>query len=277
MRIAHFTLILLLCACAHQLGAQAHRQAVELDEARMALPPPRRPRYDSTLLHSNLLRIKEIATQQRQFHDSTAVEVLERMPWQSMCVVTDWTASMYSHDAMLIRWHLDRINAGRIGHLCLFNDGDGKYDDEKEIGLTGGIYHCGGADSLGLWQAITGATLGGNGGDHRENVLEALLEGIWACPDCSEIVLVADNVAPIRDFSLLPEIDRPVRVVLFGVYKDGVNADYLNLAYRTHGSLHTRNHDVEDIGQLLLHGSLALEGQVYELREGNFVKVKEGK
>jgi hypothetical protein len=231
------------------------------------------PRFDTTKLRANLDIVYKIIDGQKSSTDSTAIHVLDRHPeWKNALVVIDWTASMYRQGAMVIAWQQAHRTESRIRHFVFFNDGDQQYDEDKVVGQTGGIYETA-ADTLpAMLPTIEAVTLGGEGGDHRENDLEALLSGLASCPDCEQIILIADNSGPVRDMALLEMIDLPVRVLLCGVYKDVVETDYLEIADRTHGSLHTRERDLDDLRGSMVHGILTLGDKQYGLRGQHWVK-----
>lgn len=231
------------------------------------------PRFDSTELRQNFNRVRRIFRQEETYHDSTAIRVFDRnRDWEGMVVIADWTASMYRHGAQFIQWLLENRDRGSVRHFVLFNDGDGKYDHEKVIGSTGGIYTTTDDSDEQLNTAMESATLGGEGGDHRENDLEALLRGMELCPDCPRLVLIADNSGPVRDLSLLLQVDQPVTIVLCGVYKEDIHPDYLTIAHFTGGSIHTRDQDYRDIAGMLQHRMLVLGENEYELKGKRFVK-----
>jgi hypothetical protein len=233
----------------------------------------RPPRFDTTDLRKNHDRVLRIFHSEETYHDSTAINVFVRNPdWEGMVVVADWTASMYRHGAQFIQWLLANRDRGSVRHFVLFNDGDAKYDDEKVIGSTGGIYATDDDTDEQLNAAMEAATMGGEGGDHRENDLEALLRGMELCPDCARLVLIADNSGPVRDLPLLIQIDKPVTIVLCGVYKEDIHPDYLTIAHFTGGSIHTRDQDYSDIAAMVQHRMLVLGENEYELKGKRFVK-----
>ena len=85
----------------------------------------------------------------------------------------------------------------------------------------------------------------GNGGDPEENDVEAILKGIQKYPDFKNLILIADNNSCMRDYCLVKDIKVPVKVVLCGTYS-GINPQYINLAYKTKGSIHTIEDDISD-------------------------------
>ncbi len=207
-------------------------------------------------------------------NDSTIFKALERhRDWKNMLVVTDLTGSMSPYTAQLLLWFKLNEVDNRIGHLVFFNDGDSTPDEDKEIGETGGLYDGKAATFEEIARLANRAVEGGNGGDNEENNIEALLFGLDACPDCEEIVMIADNYASPRDLSLLSRVDRPVRIVLCGT-EYGINIDYLNLALTTGGSLHTIEADIEDLKRLNDGEELRIGKEVFIIRDGKFELLK---
>jgi hypothetical protein len=111
----------------------------------------------------------------------------------------------------------------------------------------------------------------GSGGDAPENDLEALRESIKMNPD-GEQILIADNWAPLKDYSLIGDITRPVRIVLCGT-QWGVNVDYLNLARATGGSVHTMENDLLDLAKMNEGEEVSIGRETFKISKGKFVKI----
>jgi hypothetical protein len=80
--------------------------------------------------------------------------------------------------------------------------------------------------------------------------------------------LLADD-SDMRDIKLLKRIRKPVHVIICGT-KKGINAQYLQLAYRTKGSVHTANNDV-DMRTIRDGQQIVLDKDVFEFRGGEFI------
>ena len=181
--------------------------------------------------------------------DSTVYKVFSRHPeWKNVLVVNDWTGSMYGYGGQVIQWHILNREVSGIKQITLFNDGDMKPTSDKKIGSAGGIY-IERADNIErlihLFQLVM--TKGG-GGDGPENDIEAILATISDRDSISEIVLIGDNFACVRDISLADRIPFPVRVIVCG-YKEsyGINPDLVYLAKVTNGGLYTIEEDLENL------------------------------
>ncbi|MBI1222301.1 MAG: hypothetical protein GC180_06820 [Bacteroidetes bacterium] len=176
--------------------------------------------------------------------DSSVYKAFDRnKQWNNALVVIDWTSSMYQYSAQCLAWHLDNIDTSGIKYFAFFNDGDAKWEYEKKLGETGGIYF-GSSDNMNkVVRVFNTAMRKGLGGEMPENDIEAIIKSMEKYEDYQELILVADN-SMIRDFDLWDQIKHPVAVIL----ADGdwtVNPQYLNLAYLTGGSFHTGAADID--------------------------------
>ena len=107
----------------------------------------------------------------------------------------------------------------------------------------------------------------GTGGDFPENVTEALLVAEKQFPKAEKNILIADNWAPIRDKELIGQLKKPVMVILCGVRNNDINLDYLNLAFKSKGSLHLMEEDITNLSKMK-------EGEVLTIGKKNFKLIK---
>lgn len=213
------------------------------------------------------LSIAQAKKIRKKLADSTVLKVLDRNKWENLVVVSDLTGSMSPFVVQLILWFKLNELEKRVSHVTFFNDGNFTPDIKKVIGNTGGIYHSKGGDYEDTRDLALKTIKNGYGGDGPENDLEAILEAIERNPDAKEIVLIADNFAPIKDMRLLAKIKKPVRVVLCGAVS-GVNIQYLQLARYTKGSVHSMEKDLTDLAGMS-------EGRTFEI-SGKFFKIVDG-
>jgi hypothetical protein len=85
-------------------------------------------------------------------------------------------------------------------------------------------------------------------------------------------VVVADNESCTRDFRLIKFLDTPVKVILTNV-KGPINPQYINMAYKSGGSLHTSEDDYYNYvfkGLADSNQKLILNGVSYVLNEEGF-------
>ncbi len=208
------------------------------------------------------------------FKDSTVLKVLNRnRQWGIKLIVTDLTGSMYPYAGQVLVWYKLNYMKEKKSQLLFFNDGDKKPMELKRPGKTGGIYVCEDCDYMHLFNTMINTILGGNGGDNPENDIEALMVATYNVKKFDQLILIADNNSPVRDLELLRKVKFPVNIILCGV-KDYVSLEYLNIAYKTGGSVHTIEEDITSIAQALDGETITIGTESYKLMNGEFVVVK---
>ena len=214
--------------------------------------------------------LKKMFSFETSSFDTTVMAVLNRnKQWKDILFACDVTGSMSPYSAQLLIWNKLNFNARRAKYFTFFNDGDNTPDRKKRIGRTGGIYHTEASSVEDIEHTAQTAMTNGGGGDAPENDIEALLAAIEKCPDAGEVVLIADNLAPIKDIELLSKIKIPVHVILCGTQGGALNSEYIQLAYQTKGSIHTIESDLKDLYKLN-------EGAAFKLGKNNYI-LKNGK
>lgn len=187
-------------------------------------------------------------------------------------VVTDITGSMSPYMEQVMLWHALNFADNKTLRYVFFNDGDEKPDASKVIGKTGGLYSCQGnvKDLKTVIHTIEKGSNAGGGGDAEENDLEAVLaaHGKVGAKGNEPIILIADNNSPVRDISLLSKVKVPVHVILCGGVH--INEEYLEIALRTGGSVHTIEESIMDLSKRKEGETIRLNGVEYIFREGHF-------
>jgi hypothetical protein len=199
-------------------------------------------------------------------------KVLNRHPqWKKNVIVSDLTASMYPYAKQINTWlKLYFMKDTAQPYFVFFNDGDNKKDIDKKIGATGGIYFCRAKNSDELVGTMKHAIKRGEGGDAPENVVEALLAATKRVRNIDNIILIADNWAKVRDLILISRVKVPVRVILCGVYEGmEINTDYLNIAYKTKGSIHTIEQDISELINQTAGKRFNINGFDYIIKNGS--------
>jgi len=207
--------------------------------------------------------------------------------WKGKVVVTDITQSMNPYLEEVLIWHLLNLKEGEFTKYLFFNDGDKKMASAKKVGSTGGIYSC-----EGVWEDLPtiistmhlSMDRGLGGGEPPENDLEAVLAGIQETKDVEELVLIADSYSRVRDMALLSEIKIPIRIILCGAeesngfyrgLKPDINEEYLTIAHRTKGSIHTLRQDILDLSEKKDGEVVEIGDHRYVLRNRQFIKLSE--
>lgn len=207
--------------------------------------------------------------------NSVVFNVLKRnKQWKSKLVVADLTGSMYPYAQQVSTWlKLYFSKDSTSQHFAFFNDGDNKRDDEKKIGAAGGVYYCKAKSVEELVTSMEYTIKKGQGGDAPENVIEGILFGLSKSGKVDDVILVADNWAKVRDIKLLSRVKVPVHVILCGVFEGmEINEDYMNIAFKTNGSLHTIEQDISNLMKQNTGKKFNVNGVDYIIKNGN-VKV----
>lgn len=191
--------------------------------------------------------------------------------WQNKLIVADLTGSMYPYAQQLSTWlKLHFVRDTTSQNFAFFNDGDKKRDDDKKIGATGGVYFCKAKNVDELIGTMELTIKKGQGGDAPENVIEGLIFGLNKSGKVEDVILIADNWAKARDIKLLPRVKVPVHVILCGVYEGmEINEDYLNIAYKTKGSVHTIEQDITDLMKQTTGKKFNINGVDYIIKNGS--------
>lgn len=226
-------------------------------------------------LDAELTSINGVLEGKTTISDSTILKTFARnKEWKDMLVITDVTGSMTPYTAQLILWLKLNTKDERTKHFTFFNDGDRKPDGRKDVGKTGGIYSIASNEYQKVAEKAIEAMKNGSGGDMQENDIEAVLKGVKDCPECKNIVLIADNFAPVRDVELLKQVKKPIKIILCGTSM-GINTQYLDIARATGGSVHTMESDLDNLLKKNDGEVVELDGKKYKIVKGKFVVVKE--
>jgi hypothetical protein len=213
----------------------------------------------------NVLKGKDI------LKDSTYIKVMNRNKWQDVAIVNDFTSSMSAYIAEVLVWHSLNLQKriSNINGYAFFNDGNLTPDNKKVIGQTGGIYYTNSQNLDSILNTAVNTIEHGGGGDNEENNVEALIEAQKQFPKARGLVMVADNWANMRDTSLISQIKLPVKVVLCGALSN-INTQYIDLAYRTKGSIHTIEEDIVDLRKITEGKVIVINKKRYRLIKGSF-------
>jgi len=204
------------------------------------------------------------------FRDTIVPIVLNRNPqWTNKLMIVDVTSSMTPYAEQVKVWYNRHQNIQNQTQFVLFNDGNNQFDIDKKIGTTGGIYYCPFCPYDDFLDTLKNVRLRGEGGDAPENDMEAIIEAINNSSNYSDIIVIVDNLSPVRDISLLSNLTQPVRIILCG--KIPINEEYINIAYQTGGSIHTKKEDITDFSRKLNGIRLQIGRDLYILTRGRFV------
>jgi len=208
------------------------------------------------------------------FRDSIVIKAFQRNKWKNTTVVSDFTGSMAPYIAQTLVWYKLTFQTKDISEFVFFNDGDATPDYKKKAGKTGGVYYCNTFCKDSVLKTAYKCLRGGYGGDVPENNIEACLYAIKKNPNIKEIVMIADNWAPMRDYSMLSSIKVPVHIIICGINPEfGINPQYLDLARQTNGTVHTLEEDISKLSKVAEGQTIEIDGITYKIWAGRFIKV----
>jgi len=191
--------------------------------------------------------------------------------WEKTMIV-DLTGSMTPYISQYMLWLRLNYNRNEDQNYVFFNDGNDNLRryGEKKIGKTGGIYAVNNKNGFEkIIQTIEKVMLNGHGGDIPENNIEALLYAEKKYPDAKNLIMVADNYATPRDMKLIKQLTKPVNVILCGVNGNNVNTNYMDLAFKTKGSLHTMEADLNELYKIK-------DGEEFEFMGKKYIITNDG-
>jgi hypothetical protein len=206
-------------------------------------------------------------------NDTVVTAVLNRNNWTEKLIVCDLTGSMTPYASQLSLWYLLNQKLEKNLQFVFFNDGDSKSDGEKIIGETGGIYYKQSTTFDDLIDLMANVQNAGNGGDCPENNMEALIKGVKTANPYKELIMIVDNNAPVKDITLLKDFNTPVHIILCGSKNGYILKDYLRIAWKTKGSIHTMEQDLTRIALLSEGQTITIGNNSYKIMGGEFINV----
>ena len=191
-------------------------------------------------------------------------------------ICADLTGSMSPYYFQVFAW-LNLKKSRKTLNFSFFNDGDNTPDHEKRTGRVGGIYLCKTKEIDTITKYAYNCISGGYGGDSPENNVEAILKGIEKYPKSKSIIILVDNWSDMRDYTLIRKIKRPVKVIVCGTnnygIKSAINPQYLDLARKTGGSIHTIEEDILDLAKKKEGDVITVGGIKYKIKGGRFIRI----
>lgn len=222
---------------------------------------------------------KALRTEEEKKADAARIPQTEFIPsiltindWKNAVLVCDVTGSMGKYNDQVMAWLKGHIaaNDSAVRRIVLFNDGDGRKDNSKEIGATGGLYSFVPTTIEAAEEEVRIASRAGNGGDFPENNIEALLKAQADSPSCDHLIMIADNSSP-RDIALASQVTKPVHILICGT-SGALETAYLNLARMTKGSVHFNGKSYTGLDTYAEGATLKVDNTLYSVRDGVFVR-----
>ena len=88
-----------------------------------------------------------------------------------------------------------------------------------------------------------------------------------------DMTLIVDNNSPIKDIKLLDKFNLPVHVILCGATEGWILPDYLLLAWKTKGTIHTIEEDITSIAKMTEGQEIKIGASTYKIMGGEFVRI----
>jgi hypothetical protein len=145
----------------------------------------------------------------------------------------------------------------------------------KRIGSSGGIYTCNNNHFDSIYKTVTLAMKNGNGGDIPENNIEAVLVSLKKWENVDTVLMIADAKAPIKDYSLIQYLKKPVSILLCGDVNGNVPLDYWNLALKTGGSILRSDGEIRNLKRIKPGDIIELGKYTYKLTPMGLILVND--
>ncbi|MDN5212108.1 hypothetical protein QQ020_08600 [Fulvivirgaceae bacterium BMA12] len=220
--------------------------------SKLTAKPPQRwimpePNY-RTLLIEHKIRLDILS--KKIWDDSTTYKVFKRNldNWKNVVIVCDWTSSMFKYGTQVLSWLAGPRNTENVKGFVFFNDCDSTGRALKVSDQPGQMFTAKSTKTSEVLQTMIEAARKGKANeDLQENDLEAIKYAGEQFPEAEIIVLIADNVSPVRDMEMIKSIKKPVKVIVCGTTlntKIALQPDYFTIAQKTEGSIHTIEDDL---------------------------------
>jgi hypothetical protein len=221
-----------------------------------------------------------IAIVENNHHFEEAGEEIKSMlyrnkdQWPKKRIVANIDCSMYGYIDELLVWNYLNEEEQANNQYFLFN-GFNYVGEEHGQHSRRGIFPVVQNNVQGFFKTIDRIVNFSCRGSRLENVVEALLLGAKDKNQQEDLIFIADNYSDVSDLHLLDQLEVPVHVLLTAS-EYGVNENYLEIAYRTGGSIHTVS---EDINNQQLHAledgqQLRIGTHTYTFFKGKFLKIR---
>ncbi|MGB0861777.1 MAG: hypothetical protein ACPG19_01990 [Saprospiraceae bacterium] len=194
--------------------------------------------------------------------------------WLRTLIVTDLTGSMTPYMNQVLVWHSLNAIDNEDNQYLFFNDGRVRYRNGARISGGGGLFFTDNNEIGNVINTMNQTKNNYHGGDGPENDIEALMTAMELGEGYGTVILIADNYSAIKDkrkMSDLISLGMPIKIILAG-NSSFIHEDYLELAYRTRGSIHTLHEDVSNLMDLKDGRSIRIGGEYYRVNRGRFLK-----
>jgi len=238
---------------------------------------------DAKKIETNILKTvtrdqKAVATNANYFTDNSqeikAMLYRNKDQWKQKRIVANIDCSMYQYIDELLVWNYFEQSEKNNNSYWLFNGFQNNAKKSQTDHHRRGIYEVTKNDVEGFCNTIDKIVNFSCSGNRLENVVEALIIGATDKRPGDELLFIADNYSDVSDLDKLGGLNTPVRVLLTAS-SYGINEQYLEIAYKTGGSVHTKNEDIskEQLKALKDGDRLRIGKFGYRFLKGRFLKV----
>ncbi len=226
-------------------------------------------------MSDKISRVRELG----RTYELTSYDALDRNieKWKNVVIVCDITSSMFPYTTQLFDWMTENTENTSIKGIVFFTDCD-SLGRQTRGRLPGKMFSARKKDELVLWDTMFAAINNSeNNKDKPENNIEALLYAQKNFPDADEIVMIADNSSQIKDMKLSSKVKKKVHIILCGeTYEKNLafQSDYVQLAKKTKGSIHTLEDDIENVSNLKDMSVVRVGNIYFRFQKGKFYTTK---
>ena len=194
--------------------------------------------------------------------------------WKQKRIVANIDCSMYQYIDELMVWNYSDEAEQENNTYWLFNGFQYNSKPSDMGNDRRGIFYVPNNDVEGFCNTVDKIVNFSCGGNRLENVVEALIIGAKDKSEEEELLFIADNFSDVSDLHKLDDLSVPVRVLLTDS-DYGINEHYLEIAYRTGGSVHTLFEDIpsEKLKALKDGQQLQVGKYSYQFFKGKFLKI----
>lgn len=194
--------------------------------------------------------------------------------WKSKRIVANIDCSMYQYIDELMVWNYTDEAEQQNNTYWLFNGFQYNSKPSDSGHDRRGIFYVPNNDIEGFCKTVDKIVNFSCSGNRLENVVEALILGAKDKSPEEELLFIADNYSDASDLHRLGELKAPVRVLLTDS-EYGINEHYLEIAYRSGGSVHTPYEDLdsERLQSLKDGEQLRIGKYAYQFFKGRFLKI----
>lgn len=226
-------------------------------------------------MSDKISRVRELG----KTYELTSYDALDRNidKWKNVVLVCDITSSMFPYTTQVFDWMNENTDNTSIKGIVFFTDCD-SLGRQTRGRLPGKMFTVRSKDELVLWDTMFAAINNTeNNKDKPENNIEALLYAQKHFPEADEFVMIADNSTQVKDMKQLSKVKKKVHIILCGeTYEKNVafQSDYVQIAKRTKGTIHTLEDDIENISKVKEMSVVRVGNIYFRFHKGKFYTTK---